>query len=317
MKNHFLQLNLFIAVALLAVSSACGQAVPASTPTPAATATAADTATPAPTLQPGEITRNLTVNGQQRSYLLHIPPGMSGQQPVPVVFVFHGYDPEYFFAVIDIQRITGFNDLADKQGFLVVYPYGLSGSWNAGTCCGMAVDDKVDDTAFTRQILADLGTLVKVDPKRVYATGLSSGAMLAYRLACDMSDTFAAIAPVSGALVIDPCQPGQPVSIIHFHGLADKAVPFAGGQGTLSTGEYTFPPAEQGIAAWVKLDGCTASPQVDQQAIYTRTWYGSCQAGTEVDLYTIAALGGNSWPSPYVLPLSQMIWDFFSAHPKQ
>ncbi len=316
MKNRNLQLNLLIA-ALMIAASACGQSTPTSTPTPAATATPADTATPAPTLQPGETTRNLTVGGLDRSYLLHIPPGLDSQQPVPVVFVFHGYDPEYFYAVNDIQNITGFNGLADSKGFLVVYPYGISGSWNAGACCGIAVDNKVDETAFVRQMLADLGTLVKVDPKRIYATGLSSGAMLAYRLACEMSDTFAAIAPVSGALMIEPCQPGQPVAVIHFHGLADTAVPFAGGPGTLITGKYVFPPVEQGIAAWVKLDGCTAAPQVDKQAIYTRTWYGSCQAGTEVDLYTIAALGGNSWPSPYVMPISQIIWDFFSAHSRQ
>jgi polyhydroxybutyrate depolymerase len=305
----------FIAATLLVGVVACGQTV--ATPTAVPTAIPSSTATiAAATLQPGDLERTLTVNGVERTYLLHIPPGLDSTKPVPVVFAFHGYDIEIYFEISDLQNMTGFNDIADQSGFLLVYPKGISGVWNAGTCCGSAAENNVDEVSFVRQILSDLGTIASVDAKRIYATGFSMGGMLSYRLACEMSDTFAAIAPVVGALVYDPCQPAQPVSVMQVHGMSDTAIPYAGGVGLFMSGNNVFPPVEQEIATWVQLDGCTGSAQVETQGITTHTVYASCQAGTAVELYTLDALG-NNWPSQYVLPVSQMIWDFFAAHPKQ
>lgn len=304
-----------LTTALLMGITACNQAGAKPTETPAPTATAPATATLSPTLQAGDSTRALTVAGAERTYLLHIPPGLDMDHPVPVVFVLHGYDPETHFAVSDIQNISGFNDIADKNGFLVVYPYGTSGTWNAGTCCGIAVQNNVDDTAFIRQMLSDLGTITRLNPKRIYATGFTFGAMLSYRLACEMSDTFAAIAPLAGVLVYSPCQPQGPVSVLHIHGLKDIAVPFAGGLGILASGKIEFPSVEKSIATWVKLDGCNPTPQVEKKDMVTHTVYSSCQSGTAVELYTHDALG-DSWPSQYVFPAAQTIWDFFAAHPK-
>jgi polyhydroxybutyrate depolymerase len=267
---------------------------------------------PAP--QPGDYERQLTVNGLARSYLLHVPPGLNGLQPVPVVFIYHGYSGNSS----GMQTMTGFNEIADNAVFLAVYPEGTGTSnsnlsWDAGRCCRSDAMPKVDETAFVRQILADLETMIGIDPKRIYATGFSNGAMLTYRLACDMSDTFAAVAPVSGVLVYSPCQPQQPVSVIHIHGLADTAVPYAGEANSIPGG---FPPVEDSINAWVQLNGCTGTAQVEQQQnIITHTVYASCQSGTAVELYTIDLLG-HAWPSKYVLPASQLIWDFFAAHPK-
>jgi polyhydroxybutyrate depolymerase len=299
----------FIAATLLVGVVACGQN--AATPTAVPTATIA-----AATLQPGDSERTLTVNGVERTYLLHIPPGLDSHRPVPVVFALHGYDNEIHFEVSDLQHMTGFNDIADQSGFLLVYPKGISGVWNAGTCCGIAAENNVDEAAFVRQILSDLGTITSIDTKRIYATGFSAGGMLSYRLACEMSDTFAAIAPVAGALVYSPCQPGQPVSVMQVHGMSDTAIPYAGGVGLFMSGNNVFPPVEQEIATWAQLDGCTGSAQVEKQGMTTHTIYASCKAGSAVELYTLDALG-NNWPSQYVLPISQMIWDFFAAHPKQ
>ena len=169
----------------------------------------------------------LTVKDQSRSYLLYVPPSLDSSQPVPVVFGFHGYTgtgPGF-------RDGTGFNAIADANGFLVVYPQGEGGdrSWNAGGCCAGARAADLEDVAFIRQIISDLKTIANMDPKRIYATGHSNGAMFVYRLACEMSDTFAAIAPVAGPLFYSPCKPKEPVSVMHVHGLADPAVPYAGG----------------------------------------------------------------------------------------
>lgn len=298
--------------------AACGQAVatptatPNSTATPLPSATPRPTATPAPTLQPSDSTHTLMVGDLKYTYLLHIPPGLDGLQPVPVVFVFHGYTVNAGY-----MAVLGFNDVADQQGFLAVYPNGYGLSWNAGGCCGPAAKDNVDDIAFVRQMLTDLGTLVSIDPKRIYSTGWSNGAMFSYRLACEMADTFAAIAPVSGPLIYAPCQPQQPVSVMHEHGLADPEVPFAGGQGDIVVADVFFPPVEAGTAFWAQVDGCAGNPQVEKQGLLTHTVYPGCKAGSAVEIYTID-VQRHSWPSPYILPapLPQTIWDFFKAHPK-
>jgi polyhydroxybutyrate depolymerase len=231
-------------------------------------------------------------------------------QAEPVVFAFHGFG----MSPSDMPPMTGFNEVADTGGFLVVYPSGIDLSWNVGSCCGTDVENKVDEPAFVHQILADLRTIASIDPKRIYATGFSNGAALSYRLACEMSDTFAAIAAVSGVLLHSPCQPSQPVSVFHVHGLVDSIVPYAGGGDYIPGG---FPPVEPGITTWVHLDGCNDSAQVDPPGTVpmTHTVYMACRAGTAVELYAIKYIG-HSWPATYVLPVSQVIWDFFAAHPK-
>ena len=109
--------------------------------------------------------------------------------------------------------------------------------------------------------------------------------MFVYRLACEMSDTFAAVAPVAGPLFYSPCKPKEPVSVMHVHGLADPAVPYAGGPSGYPS--MVFPSVAESIAAWVKLDGCTGDAQVEEQGIVTHTAYASCKAGTAVELYAI------------------------------
>jgi polyhydroxybutyrate depolymerase len=303
MQNSRSTLSLIIALAFLIGSTACGKsAVPASVPSSAAT------------LQPGDSQRALSVNGMQRTYILHIPPGLPSGQPTALVFVFHGYSETASL----IQQASGFNDISDKGGFMVVYPNGSgpgSGqSWNATGCCGYAIQNNVDDQAFIRQIIADVGTLTKINPKQIYATGFSNGALLSYRLACEMSETFAAVAPVAGVLISTDCLPTQPVAVIDFHGLTDNVVPYAGG-GVVPGSGQPFPPVEKSIAHWANLDGCADSPQVEQTAVFTHTTYSACQSGSAVELYAVKGIG-HSWPSQYVVPAAQIIWDFFKAHPK-
>ena len=272
----------------------------------------AATSTPMPTLAPGGYQRTLAVNGQSRTYLLYVPPNLDSSQPVPVVFGFHGYTANG----ARFRDVTGFNAIADTNGILAVYPEGEGGdhSWNAGGCCAGARTAGLEDVAFVRQILSDLKTIANIDPQRIYATGHSNGAMFVYRLACEMADTFAAIAPVAGPLFYSPCKPEKPVSVIHVHGLADTSVPYAGGA-FAGYPSMTFPSVAESIAAWVKLDGCTADAQVDEQGVVTHTAYASCKGGAAVELYAIEELD-HSWPQPDLWPASERIWEFFAAHPK-
>jgi polyhydroxybutyrate depolymerase len=271
-------------------------------PTP--TATAAST----PAGSSSDLTRTVTVNGVQREYILHIPPGLDLSLAVPVVVVFHDYGT----APAEMPAETGFNAVADKNGFLVVYPKGTGSSenqraWNTGICCGEALAENVDDPAFVQVLLKDLGSVARLDSKRIYAVGSSNGGVLTYQLACKMSDTFAAVAPVAAQLLQqDTCQPQQPVAVLHVHGSSDETIGIS--------------QAQRSIQTWAQLDGCTSPPQQDQPAAkLEHTVYASCRAGTAVELYTVSK-GGHNWPSDLYLPASQswsgVIWAFFAAHPK-
>lgn len=259
----------------------------------------------APPLQPGDSERKVKVNDQERTYILHLPPGLDSVESVPVVFAFH----EHGDTASAMQLLTGFDDISDKAGFLLVYPEGTGFAWNAGRCCGAAVTKNMDEAAFIRKILKDLRAVARIDSRRIYAAGFSNGGALGYRFACEMSDTFAAVASVAGTLLFSPCQPSQPVAIMDVHGLKDDLALYEGG------GDLNIPPVEQLIHTWAQLDDCTDSPQVDKENIITHTRYASCNAGTAVELYAIEG-GKHVWPSKEVLDTSQIIWDFFAAHPK-
>ena len=263
-----------------------------------------------PTLQPGDSEHTVMVNDLERSYLLHIPPDINSQQAVPLVFAFHGWT----LRPIDLQIMAGFDDLADQSRYIVVYPEGVELTWNtAETGFGAANELDVDESAFVQEILTDLETMITIDPKRVYAAGHSMGGALAYRLACEMSDTFAAIASVAGPMAYSPCQPQRAVSVLHIHGLADKDVPFFGG------GEHDHPPVNNGIDAWVELDHCpNPIEEKDDKNGITQLTYAPCQDGTAVELYTSDTGIHPSYSFGRVgIPATEIIWDFFETHSKR
>ena len=316
-------------VTLILVGCSTPEAIPTTipptiTPIPTKTAVPTITLTPTttavPTIPSGDSKRTLMVNDLERSYLLHIPPGISNQQSLPMVFAFHGMGN----TATVMKKMTDFDDVADQAKFLVVYPTGIDQTWNyGGGGTGAAGPGSVDELAFVQEILSDLNTIATIDPKRIYATGFSQGAALVYRLACDMSDIFAAIAPVSHPMDHGSCQPTQAVSVFHVHGLNDVIRAYSDG-------------VEEGIATWARLNGCIDSAQVEELCptyvdnIHTKldtctdstqansvihTTYASCQAGSAVELYTMTS-GRHLWPPNYEPSFSEMIWDFFSLHPK-
>jgi len=292
---------------------------------------AADAPAPTAWLKPGDHVRSVPSAGITRKYRLHIPPGCDGSKPVPVVLAFHGAG----INSLVMERYTGLNAKADAAGFVAVYPNGTGftetiATWNAGECCGSPVQNKTDDVATVRTMLDDLATVVRVDPKRVFATGLSNGGMMCYKLASEMSDRIAAIAPVAGTMATETCNPGRPVPVIHFHGTADKIVPLAGGRRNLNT--YQFHSVEHSLAAWIKADGCPAEPKVTELpnsvadgTHATRKVYGPGTNGAEVVLILIEG-GGHTWPGRDArakllgkasknVPANDLMWEFFSRHP--
>jgi polyhydroxybutyrate depolymerase len=208
-------------------------------------------------LPPGTHTCSLEVDKRPRSYLVHVPPQYDPKRPTPVVLAFHGGGS----SAEQMVTFCGLNETADKHGFVVVYPSGSGRlknalTWNGGNCCGYAVAQEIDDVAFTRALLDDLAKVVNVDPKRVYATGMSNGAIMGYRLASEPSDRIAAVAPVAGPMGTATCRPRRPVSVIHFHGTTDQFAPCQGGRGTKSLSQTDFYSVDHSIQAWVKANGC-------------------------------------------------------------
>jgi len=271
-------------------------------------------------LAPGDTA--LTVNtGVERTSLLHVPPGYDPASPAPLVIVLHGFS----LKAEDMVRISGFNNLADKAGFLVAYPQGLGekSAWNGGDCCGQAAVKKVDDVGFIRQLIDEVMAIANVDPGRVYATGFSNGAIMAYRLACDLSDRIASVAPVAAAMEYPSCDPPRTVSVMHFHGTSDRLNPYEGGQG--STGGLSLNSVSNTIAFWVQQDECPAQPSSETKGSITHDTYAPCAGDAAVELYTIEG-GEHAWPGGEAvteqigkpnmeISATDLMWAFFSAHP--
>jgi polyhydroxybutyrate depolymerase len=193
------------------------------------------------------------------------------------------------------------------------------------------MNNKIDDVEFTRRILDDLARSANIDPKRVFATGMSNGGIMSYLLASELSDRIAAIAPVGGPMGTETCKPKRSVSVIHFHGTDDEHAPFKGGKGKGPSGTE-FYSVEHSIQAWVKANGCEKEPVVmklpdtakDGTTITCKT-YGSGKDGAEVVLIVIEG-GGHTWPgqeprlkalgkSTKNISANDLMWEFFEKHP--
>jgi polyhydroxybutyrate depolymerase len=287
-------------------------------------------ATSIPTgLPAGESTRRLTHDNRERSYILYVPGSINWSQPVPVVLVFHGGTGNAESAI----RMSGFNAVADQNGFIVVYPNGTGRlsddkllTWNGGGCCGYSQQKNVDDVGFVRAIVSDLQSLTDIDPKRIYASGMSNGGILSQRLACEAADVFAAVAPVAGTLNFSPCNPSQPISVIEFHGTGDQHIPYDGGFGPKSLVDVNFASVKDSVNFWTSFNKCASQPQADSVGDVQHEVWTSCTASASVELYTIID-GGHAWPGgvagrtdadqpTQTVSASQLIWEFFSAHPK-
>lgn len=268
-----------------------------------------------------------TADGRTRTAHLYVP-GSLPDGPVPLLVALHGGTG----SGLQFRENSGYDGLAEANGFLVVYPDGIGGllgddslrTWNGGACCGRATRDDVDDVAFLRQLVDELAAEHDIDPDRVYVTGHSNGMIMSYRLVCEASDVFVAAAGQAGTLGV-PCQPDSPVSVLHLHGDADESLPIDGGRGDGISG-VDFPSPRDGIRAVADADGCDPGPTVAVDgAVSTETWVG-CAPDVTVAFVTVAGASHAWMGGPQVRPrgpepfagydASLAAWTFLAAHPR-
>jgi polyhydroxybutyrate depolymerase len=264
--------------------------------------------------------------GLGRTYALHVPAGIG--QPAGLVVNLHAAGATGG----QQETLTNYDAVADSHGFVVVYPDGIDLSWADGR--GASEPDRrgVDDVGFLSALIDRLVADFGVDPGRVFATGLSAGAFMANRLACDRADLIAAVAPVAGTLGANVgCNPSRPVAVLQTHGTADPVVPYAGGAMAGRGGPSDILSATALSERWRQVDGCRGEPAQDvlpdvgDGTSTRRSTSSGCAAGTAVVLLSVEG-GGHTWPSAPDFPgqgvglttrafnASEGSWQFFDAH---
>jgi polyhydroxybutyrate depolymerase len=275
----------------------------------------------------------LSFGGVERHFIYVVPAAYDGKTPVPVVLIFHGAGNTGAL----MESTLGFTELQSRKCFLAVYPDGIDKAWNGGREEPTTLESaRSDDVGFVSALIDAMGAKFKVDPKRIYATGSSNGAIFCETLAVRLSERIAAIGPVNGTL--GPSVSGKfplkhPVSVISFNGTADPFVPFMG----VEIPGHKLLSAPDTIAFWVKADACDTAPSVteipkavpDDGTAVRRLDFANGRDGTEVVAYIIAH-GGHTWPGFHTYPgwaklagktamsvnATEAIWDFFANHPK-
>ncbi|MDP2955697.1 MAG: PHB depolymerase family esterase [Longimicrobiales bacterium] len=264
---------------------------------------------------------SLVSSGERREYLLYVPESYDPTRPTPLVISMHGAG--VWGAT---QRdISLWNDVADQNGFLVVYPSGIRGGgpriWNVDRGAGRA-----RDVRFIAELIDTLMAAYNIDPTQVYADGLSNGGGMAFVLSCTMSDRIAAVGLVASAQTLPWgwCTDDRPVPMIAFHGTEDRTTPYDGGPSWVS--RVAFPAIPRWAARWAGRNGCAPEPADSAVAAdVVRRSYTDCVGGASVVLYTIQG-GGHTWPGGGPLPewmvgptshsvdATRVMWSFFREH---
>lgn len=296
-----------------------------------------------------------TDDGLNRQYWVHTPAGWDEETPLPVVIGLHGGGG----TAIGYRDANKWESAADDHGFLAVFPEGTGkralgrtfATWNAGICCGAAMEDEVDDVGFIAAVLDDVIERFAVDERRVYVTGHSNGSMMSFLLGCELSDRVAAIAPY-GALGPEDCAPSRPVPTLYTHGTEDGCALYDGGEcggcfqlavnellGTdIEPGHWTCPAVPPFMDAWASANGCTDAPEttLDEGGALCVT-RDTCAGGAVITLCTLEG-GGHAYPGAAIqscendpdgrtcevmlshvgpvhdFPLNEHMWDFFAQH---
>jgi len=299
----------------------------------------------AATLAPGDHEFSIAHQQLRRSYLVRVPPQAVAGAPLPVVINFHGGG-----AHASVQReYSRMDAAADRDGYIAVYPDGSGGiggrllTWNAGACCGPAAASQVDDVGFSLAVLDDLSGRVSIDRRRIYATGLSNGSMMAYRLAAEAPERIAAVAGVAGAMTLPRFAPRLAVPVLHIHSVDDERALYDGGLGPafpFTNTRVLHQAVDAMIGQWLAHNDCPRQPRVetpvsgkpgapDASHTATRYTHAPCRDGTEVILWKLTG-AGHVWPGGVqnylprllgpgttVIDANAEMWRFFSRHRKK
>lgn len=282
--------------------------------------------------KPGDYTLSLVHDGITRFYKLHVPVKYNPAMATPLLMALHGGggDMEHQSTDKYYKQISK----SDELGFIVAFPNGYSkfnsgkfATWNAGKCCGDARDKKIDDVGFIKDLVAKISADFNIDKNKIFATGMSNGGMMSYKLACEMSDTFKAIAAVAGTDNTIECTPKNPISILHIHAKNDDHVLFNGGAGAAGLKDKSkvteFNSVPSTIAKWVKLNECKDLPVrvLDKAGAYCEI-YRSCKNNTEVES-CVTDTGAHSWPggekargkeaTSKAISANDVMWEFFNS----
>ena len=268
----------------------------------------------------------IQTSGKTRRFYLHVPKSVQHSALTPLVITFHGFAewPAH------VMRTSGWNKLADQNGFIVVYPSGsgVPKHWRTRGVKGQP-DDPALDVQFVNDLILFLEQKYNIDPGRIFINGFSNGGGISHLLACKMADKIAAFGSVSGALIysMQENEPVRPMPLIAFHGTADPIVPFNGGPSR--SFEIPFPVVPDWMRKWAALNGCESAPvNIFTSAHVTGIRYAGSDGQAPVVFYTIEG-GGHAWPGGIPLPnwlagittkeinATELMWQFFCQHPLQ
>lgn len=278
-------------------------------------------------------------DGIERTYILHLPSNYNPLNSYPLVVVLHGGGGN----AQNIEEVTNFSQKADEEGFIVVYPDGTGKmkrkllTWNGGFCCGYALENNIDDVGYIKALIIHLKQKYAIDENMIYATGLSNGGVMTYRLGAELSDVFAAIAPVAGQIggkatpqdtLWQIPEPSSPLSVMVFHGMNDSRVPYDGGTSN-ATHVYYWMSTNESISFWIEQNKCDTQPNrnISSSGNIIIDTYKNGINNTEVTLVSILN-GSHSWPGgrkgwedgaepTQEIKATDLMWDFFKTHSKK
>jgi polyhydroxybutyrate depolymerase len=287
---------------------------------------------------PGFLSKSITVDGLDRSYHLHIPSTYSNSAAAPLVMALHGGGG----TGKKVDKLLNLNILADHFGFIVAYPDAVNGHWNDGRGVKKyrSQRENIDDVHFISGLIDAIAGEFNIDKKRIYVTGASNGAMMSFRLGCELANKITALAPVIGSMpenLVAGCSPARPLPLIMINGTDDPLVPWEGGYVHVYRKKLgKILSVRQTIDFWVARNDCSPIPQLsmlpdndpqDGTSVH-KSAYGQCADGADVVLYEIKG-GGHTWPGGYQylpelligktnqdLDATETIWNFFNGYPK-
>jgi polyhydroxybutyrate depolymerase len=256
---------------------------PAATPTPVVPAVTAE-----------RTTARIRVGTEILHYAVVEPSDASTRGPLPLLLVLHGPN----VSTAEMESISGVDTLAVEPGAVLVFPDPWATGWGP----------RPSDVALIANLVSLVEARYPIDPNRAFIAGDGVGGSAAYRVACEMAGRFAAVAVVSGPLLVD-CNPLSPISVLHIHGTADTVFPYDGG-GT-GCGE-PCPSVGQTMERWRQADDCTGEPTTTTEGIVTTSTYATCAGGAEVEFIKVAGLD-DTWLGPGIDDLA-VIWGFLMDH---